>query len=92
MADKVKCQAICEDYERPKYKASMQRITIPSDKKCSKSAVEKVGHLDLCRVHARLAKEGFVDKDGSVLAKYLRDNARDYPHKFMPWFKWLKGE
>lgn len=63
------CQALVEDYKHPRFRASMQRITVPREKPCSRRATETVVHLALCKTHARLAREGFISEKGVVLGK-----------------------
>ncbi|HET9061733.1 MAG TPA: hypothetical protein VFO62_00455 [Candidatus Binatia bacterium] len=61
---------------------SMQRIRVLGAKQCSRAAIEHVGHLHLCRTHARLAREGMIDETGNTgSAQSIRD-ARAYPKKF----------
>lgn len=85
------CQALCEDYERPAYSASMQRIVVPGVKACSKGAKVQIGHLKLCEVHARMAREGFIDEDGTVAPKDIRNDHRRFPEKFKDlWFNWTE--
>lgn len=93
------CQAICEDFERPRYHASMQRITCPGEKPCSRKAKVQFntgkGILCLCTTHARLAREGFVAENGQVTG---RNDIREYrakmdrrPGLFRPPHTWVKG-
>lgn len=77
------CMAVVDDYERPHWHASMQRIVIPNDKRCSRKGKALVGTLHLCTVHARLAWEGFVDVDGRVAD---RNTIRDHRH-----MRWEQG-
>jgi hypothetical protein len=72
------CQAVVEDYENPSYRASMQRITVPGSKPCSRKGVEQVKHLLFCKAHARLAREGFIDQAGQVMC---RNDIREYRNK-----------
>ena len=77
------CQAICEDYDHPRYHASMQRIIVPGSKPCSRKGVVKVKHLCLCTTHARMAKEGFIKDTGEVegrndIKEYRDRAAREY--------------
>jgi hypothetical protein len=72
------CQAIVEDYEHPAYRASMQRITVPGHKQCSRKGIEQIKHLRFCKTHARLAREGFIDKSGQVMC---RNDIREYRAK-----------
>lgn len=65
----LKCEAKIDDYDRPAYQASMQRITAPGVKRCTRNAKVKLGDLCLCAAHARLAHEGFVDEGGNVVTK-----------------------
>jgi hypothetical protein len=65
----LKCQAKIDDYERPAYRASMQRIVAPGVKDCTRNAKVKLGFLYLCDTHARLAREGFVEEHGNVTTK-----------------------
>jgi hypothetical protein len=77
----VTCQAIVEDYERPRYHASMQRIIVPGEKPCSRRGVEQVGPLCLCKTHARLAREGFVSERGEVAGRNDRREIREYQRR-----------
>jgi hypothetical protein len=61
---------------------SMQGIISRGSRQCSRKACEKVGHLDLCKVHARLAREGMVDERGVVAPRASIKDARRFPHKF----------
>ena len=72
------CQAICEDYENPRYHASMQRIICPGSKSCSRKGTVQVKHLTLCKTHARMAKEGLIEKSGQTVG---RNDARDWREK-----------
>lgn len=70
---------------------SMQRIVLYASKRCSRKAKERVGPLHLCQVHARLAREGFVAKDGTVCDRSTirdaRNNPRVFPNGFYDWAK-----
>lgn len=84
------CEALVPDPNNVLYRASMQRITAYGTKVCSKKSVETVGHLSLCKVHARLAREGLVDKDGTVAAPADIRNVRKYPKQFPNGlYRWL---
>lgn len=86
------CQAIVEDFDRPAYHAPMQRMTLAGEKQCAKRPKTNVGGLDLCTVHARLARQGFVNKDGTVAMKSVREDYAKYPSKLKtPFFTWLPG-
>lgn len=78
----ARCQAIVEDYERPAYRASMQRITAPSHRRCKRAANEPVEHLSLCSPHARLCRDGLIDRDGTVAPRPSIADVRRYPSKF----------
>ena len=83
------CDAIVQDKDNILYQASMQRITAYGSKPCSKKAVETVGHLSLCRVHARLAREGLVSEKGHVACpadiQAVRRYPKKFPHGMYPW-------
>ena len=93
----MKCQAKIDDYERPAYQASMQRITAPGVKNCTRNAKVKLGDLCLCDVHTRLAREGFVDVTGEVTTKNSIADVRrsnDRRRKGVPLWKihhWADG-
>jgi hypothetical protein len=75
------CIATVESDEGvPSY--SMQRIRVTRAKRCDRKATKKIGHLDLCTVHARMAREGFVDELGGVSSSSDIANARKYPRNF----------
>jgi hypothetical protein len=84
------CAAIVDDRDHPRYHASMQRILLPGDKRCSRKAKEQVGHLHLCATHARLACEGFIAEDGRVADRNAIRDYRDYPEKLGTMHKWAK--
>lgn len=75
------CCALVETTEGAK-SYSMQRIRVTVTKRCSRKAKTKIGPLDLCTVHARLAREGFVAEDGQVSDSADIATMRRYPKKF----------
>lgn len=90
------CQAIVEDYENPKFRATRQRITVPGSKPCSRKATEKVRHLCVCTQHGKLAREGYVAPTGEVVS---RNDIREYrakirrkPKLFTPPHNWATVE
>ena len=84
------CDAIIPDPNNVLYRASMQRITSLGKKNCSRKSIETVGHLSLCKVHARLAREGLVARDGTVAESADIQIVRRYPQKYPHGlFKWL---
>lgn len=76
------CDAIVEDVRRPIKSFSRQRVTIPRWRQCESRTCEIVGHLGLCKVHARLAREGLVDQEGNVAKRADIANVRRYPQQF----------
>ena len=76
------CQAIVDDYDRPAYAAPRQRIFLPGDKPCSRRATDQVKHLRLCSTHARMAREGLIDRSGRVEPKASIRDVRRFPEKF----------
>lgn len=76
------CDAIVTDFENTTYYAPMQGIHNYGTKPCSRKGTEPVAHLCLCSVHARMAREGLVDKDGHVACRADIANVRRYPKKF----------
>lgn len=80
----TKCVAIIESensWDGATY-YSMQGIVSRGSRQCSRRACEKVGHLDLCKVHARLAREGMIDANGHMAARASINDARRFPKKF----------
>jgi hypothetical protein len=61
---------------------SMQRVTVMGSKPCGRKSIELVGHLKLCTVHARMAREGLIDKSGVVAPRDSIRDARRYPKRF----------
>lgn len=76
------CDATITDYNSVLYHASMQRIAVYGSKPCSRKSIETLGSLQLCKVHARMAREGLVDENGRVARKADIDNVRRYPKNF----------
>jgi len=76
------CQAIVDDLDYAKTFNLRRMIVSPGDKPCSRKAVEHVGHLHLCKVHARMAREGLVEENGRVAPKVEIALVRRYPKKF----------
>jgi hypothetical protein len=77
-----KCAAFIDDWVKLAYRASIQRITVPGVKPCSRRAKETVGHLALCGCHARMAREGLIDENGNVASRADIANVRKYPKGF----------
>lgn len=76
------CDAIVQDKGNVIYRAPVQRITAYGSKPCSKKSVETVGHLSLCRAHARLARDGLVSEQGRVACPADIRAVRRYPKQF----------
>ena len=76
------CQAIVDDHDHPAVYAPMQRMVTPGDKPCSRRRKERVGHLHLCSIHAKLAREGLVSETGRVAARTDINNVRRFPKRF----------
>jgi hypothetical protein len=93
----MKCGAKVDDYDRPAYQASMQRITAPGVKNCTRNAKVRIGNLCLCATHARLTHEGFVDEAGNVVTRNSIADVRrsnDRRRKGTPLWKlhkWAEG-
>lgn len=64
---------------------SMQRIQGYDARKCCHKAKEKVGHLDLCTVHARMAREGLLDETGYTGQPADLANRRNIPSLRYTW-------
>jgi hypothetical protein len=81
---KTPCQAIVESAEHihGARHYPRQHITAMGSKPCSRSATGKVGPLDLCSVHTRMAREGLIDESGHVASKASIADVRRYPEKF----------
>lgn len=79
----VKCQALVERLRTLTGIRGTPREVDPHQKPaCQRNAAEQVGHLHLCRQHARLARQGFVEHDGSVVSVNTRNDYARYPKKF----------
>ncbi len=88
---RLRCAAICDDFDRLKVHAPAQRISVPGDKKCSKYVTERLGHLELCGQHAKMAREGLLDANGRVASRADINNVRKYPKQFPGGlYHWLK--
>lgn len=86
----MNCQAVIDDRDRPAYHAPMQRISVPGDKPCSRTAHGQVGHLHLCRKHFGLACEGLIDERGRVASRAdiraVRKHGK-FPDGLYTWWK-----
>jgi hypothetical protein len=86
----VGCDAIVTDFENVTVHAPRQGIHAYGTKPCSRKGAETVAHLHLCSVHARMAREGLVDRDGYVACRADIASVRRYPKKFPGGFyNWL---
>lgn len=87
----VACQAIVEDYANGTSYNLARSFTVPKIKPCSRAAKFKLGSLNLCALHTKLAKDGLVEADGTVAARSVRADVRRYPKKFVDGiYKWAK--
>ena len=76
----------------PGTRYNLRRVSIKyNPRPCSYAAREKVGPLDLCRLHARLAREGLVAPDGVTCDPGERRDRRDSPGLLYTWARDAKG-
>lgn len=96
MSEKPRCAAIVEDYENGTSYNLSRVIAAPAARPCSRSARCKLGHLQLCGQHGKLAKEGLVDDGGHVAPRgdlrAFRDNPRRFPRGLYSWARDLALE
>ena len=78
----MSCTAIIEDYVNGTTNNLSRMIVTPKARQCTRTATCKLGHLHLCTQHGKLAKEGLVDKDGSVAPRGDLRAVRDNPRRF----------
>lgn len=75
------CDAIIE-VRTSRLQRPRQGLVCWKFKNCSRPGIEHVGPLVLCKVHARLAREGLISQEGVLAPAADRANVRLYPHKF----------
>lgn len=88
------CAAIVESSlsEHGGKRFSMQRVTVMGSCRCTRKATEKVGHLDCCKVHARMAREGVIAASGVVAPKATIADIRRYRDKWPDgYYTWAKN-
>ena len=92
----MSCAAIIEDYANGTSYNLSRVIAAPASRACARAARCKLGHLQLCAQHGRLAQEGLVDHDGHVAPRgdlrAVRDNPRRFPHGLYAWARGLTLE
>lgn len=59
-----------------------RRIAMSTQRQCKRNAAQKVGHLQLCSQHAKMAREGLIDSDAHVAPEQSIADVRRYPAKF----------
>lgn len=85
------CQATVEDFENGTHYNLTRSFTVPEHRSCKRNAKVKLGSLCLCTLHAKLAKDGLVEEDGTVASRSVIADVRRYPTKFAGGiYKWAK--
>jgi len=87
------CAAIIEDYANGTRNNLAHVVVTPENRACSRTATCRLGDLQLCAQHGKLAKEGLVDERGCVAPRgdlrAVRDNPRRFPHGLYQWARSL---